>query len=121
MSSAGLPELGHRLSGDLDQLCSFAEEVARADGGLPSRINADPTRLERSLARLVLTLIELIRQVLEKQALRRMEGGSLSEEQIERMGETFLLLDRRMGEMKQAFGLADDDLELRLGRLEELL
>jgi hypothetical protein len=69
----------------------------------------------------VLTLIELLRQLLEHQALRRMEGGSLSDEEIERLGQTFIKLEARMGELKQTFGLEDEDLNLNLGPLGNLL
>ena len=69
----------------------------------------------------MLTLIELIRQLLEKQATRCMEGGSLSEEQIERMGQTFLKLDLKMTELKASFGLEHEELNLNLGPLGDLL
>lgn len=90
------------------------QAVARA---LPERINADPDRVEQGLARLVLTLVELLRKVLEHQAVRRMEGGTLTEEEIERLGLALMRLNERMGELKQTFGLGDDDLEIDLGPL----
>jgi hypothetical protein len=90
------------------------QEIARA---LPDRINADPERAEQGLARLVLTLIEVLRKVLEHQAVRRMDGGSLSEEEIERLGLALLRLNQRMDELKTVFGLTDDDLEIDLGPL----
>src|SRR5918911_965878 len=87
--------------------------IARA---LPERINADPERVEQGLARLVLTLVELLRKVLEHQAVRRMEGGTLSDEEIERLGLALLRLSERMDELKGVFGLTDIDLG-PLGRL----
>jgi gas vesicle protein GvpK len=90
------------------------QELARA---LPERINADPERAEQGLARLVLTLIEVLRKVLEHQAVRRMDGGTLSEEEIERLGLALLRLNQRMGELKTVFGLTDEDLEIDLGPL----
>jgi hypothetical protein len=90
------------------------QELARA---LPERINADPERAEQGLARLVLTLIEVLRKVLEHQAVRRMDGGTLSEEEIERLGLALLRLNQRMDELKTVFGLTDDDLEIDLGPL----
>lgn len=90
------------------------QEIARA---LPERINADPERAEQGLARLVLTLIEVLRKVLEHQAVRRMDGGTLSDEEIERLGLALLRLNQRMGELKTVFGLTDDDLEIDLGPL----
>src|SRR6185295_11927730 len=82
---------------------------------LPERINADPDKVEQGLARLVLTVIELLRRVLEHQAVRRMDGGSLSDEQIERLGLALLRLNERMDEMKKTFDLTDDDLSIDLG------
>ncbi|TML66462.1 MAG: gas vesicle protein K [Actinobacteria bacterium] len=87
----------------------------------PRRINADPERVERGLAQLVLTLIELLRQLMERQALRRMEQGTLTDEQVERLGETFMKLEARMGELKEHFDLRDEDLNLNLGPLGDLL
>ncbi len=94
---------------------------AALPAALPERIDLDPDTLEQGLAKLVLTVIELLRQLLERQALRRVEAGSLSEQQIERMGETFLKLEQRMAEMKRLFGLEDEDLNLNLGPLGNLM
>jgi Gas vesicle protein K len=85
------------------------------------RIEGDREDLARSLARLVLTLIELLRQLMERQAIRRVEGGGLSEEQIERLGRALIGLEQRMEELKASFELADDDLNLNLGPLGNLL
>ena len=103
---------------DLDQ---FARELERISGGLPDRINADPKNVEKGLAQLVLTLVELIRQLMERQALRRMEHGTLTDEEVERLGQTFLLLERRMEHLKEVFGLEDHELNLDLGPLGKLL
>ena len=121
MSVETPPTLQQRLNGDLDSLDDFACELARLERPLPPRLNADSCRAEQGLAKLVLTIIELVRRLLEKQAIRRIEAGSLTEEQIERMGETFLRLEQRMVELKVAFGLEHDDLRLNLGPLGELL
>lgn len=86
-----------------------------------SRFNADPERLEKGLAQLVLTLIELLRQLMERQALRRIEGGTLTPDEVERLGRTFLALAQRMEELKLEFGLADEDLNLNLGPLGDLM
>ena len=77
--------------------------------------------MERGLAQLVLTLIELLRQLMERQALRRMEAGALDDDQIERLGQTFMKLAERMDELKEEFGLTDADLNLDLGPLGNLL
>lgn len=84
---------------------------------LPERINVDPEKVENGLARLALTLIEVLRKVLEHQAIRRMEGGSLSEQEVERLGFALLRLHDRMQELKSVFGLTDEDLEIDLGPL----
>jgi hypothetical protein len=100
-----------------EALVAQLQEVVRA---LPERINADPERVEQGLARLVLTLIEVIRKVLEHQAIRRMDGGTLTPEQVERLGLTLMKLDERLQELKATFGLRDEDLEIDLGPLGEL-
>jgi NTP pyrophosphatase (non-canonical NTP hydrolase) len=87
---------------------------------LPERINADPEHVEQGLARLVLTVIELLREVLEHQAIRRMDGGTLTDEEVERVGMALLKLSQRMGELKEIFGLTDDDLNIDLGPLGRL-
>jgi len=93
------------------------DALARA---LPNRINADPEHVENGLARLVLTVIELLREILEHQAIRRMDGGTLSDEQIERLGLALLKLSERMDELKATFGLTDEDLNIDLGPLGRL-
>lgn len=85
------------------------------------RVKADPENVERGLAQLVLTLIELLRQLMERQAIRRVEAGGLSDEQVERLGQALIALEQRMGELKATFGLADEDLNLDLGPLGRLL
>ena len=92
-------------------------EVAEA---LPPRLNTDPDKVENGLAKLVLTLIEVLRKVLEHQAVRRMEGGHLSDAEIEKLGVALLRLNDRMQEMKGIFGLTDDDLQIDLGPLGTL-
>jgi hypothetical protein len=105
-------------SGDLGRIAGELEHVQQA---FPRRVNADPERVEKGLAQLVLTLVELLRQLMERQALRRMENGTLTDEQIERMGETFMKLEERMQELKAHFELEDRDLNLNLGPLGNLL
>jgi len=87
----------------------------------PGKIDIDPKNVEKGLAKLVLTIIELIRKLLEKQAMRRVEGGSLSEEEIERVGETLMKLEKKMEELKEIFGLKDEELNLNLGPLGDLM
>ena len=104
--------------GDLDALARDLDGVRRS---LPRRIDADPETVERGLAQLVLTLVELLRQLMERQALNRMEHGSLTDDQIERLGETFMKLEERMNELTEHFGLERSDLNLNLGPLGDLL
>jgi len=105
-------------NGDVDRV---ARTLAAMDSTLSRRVDTDPEKVERGLAQLVLTLVELLRQLMERQALHRMEQGTLSDEEIERMGRTFMLLADRMEELKREFGLEDDDLNLNLGPLGSLL
>jgi hypothetical protein len=91
-----------------------------ADATIPQRIAADPEEVENGLAKLVLSIIELIRRLLEKQALRRMDRGNLSEEEIERLGAALMKLEEKMEELKQVFGLKDEDLNLSLGPIKTL-
>ena len=93
------------------------EALARA---LPERINADPDKVEQGLARLVLTLIELLRKVLEHQAIRRMDGGTLSAAEVEQLGLALLKLSERMEQLKETFDLKDEDLSIDLGPLGRL-
>jgi hypothetical protein len=88
--------------------------------GLPARINADSAGVESGLARLVLTLIEVLRKVLEHQAVRRMDGGKLSSAEVERLGLALSKLNDRMDELKRVFGLSDEDLQIDLGPLGRL-
>jgi Gas vesicle protein K len=82
------------------------DELEHIATALPRRIDADPEHVEKGLAQLVLTLVELLRQLMERQALRRMEDGTLTDEEIDRLGETFMKLE---------------DLDLNLGPLGDLL
>jgi hypothetical protein len=85
------------------------------------RIGADPESVERGLAQLVLTIVELLRQLMERQALRRIDAGGLTSDQVERMGTTFMELDKRMTELREQFGLTPEELNLDLGPLGRLL
>jgi hypothetical protein len=91
------------------------EEIERLRALLPERIDLDPADIERGLAGLVLTLVEFLRQVLERQAIRRMEGGSLSDDEVERVGLALMRLEQKIGEIATQFGLDKDDIQLRIG------
>jgi hypothetical protein len=102
----------------LRELTAALREVAPS---FPARLDASPEDIDAGIAKLVLTLIEFIRQVLEHQAVRRMEGGSLSDEEVERLGLALMRLQERIAEVKGVFGLGDEDLNIDLGPLGRLL
>ena len=104
-----------------DLFSETAGTLGRLEAALPRRLNAAPEGLEKGLAQLVLTLVELLRELMERQALRRIEAGTLSDEEVERLGRTFMALSERMDELKEVFGLTDEDLNLNLGPLGNLL
>lgn len=88
---------------------------------LAERIDCDPESVERGLVSLVLTIVELLRQLMERQALRRVDGGGLTDDQVERIGRTLMALDERMAELREHFGLTPEDLNIDLGPLGPLL
>ncbi|OHB82030.1 MAG: gas vesicle protein GvpK [Planctomycetes bacterium RBG_16_64_12] len=83
-------------------------------------IKLNPENVRNGLAQLVLALVELLRELLERQALRRIDAGSLREGEIERVGETFLRLAEEIEKLKEYFGFTDEDLNLSLGPLGKL-
>lgn len=99
----------------------FIDELSRVTAVLPDRINIDAESVEQGLAKLVLTLIEFIRRLLEKQAVRRMEGGDLSPEQLENLGLALMKLEEKMQELREQFGLGEEDLNLDLGPVGRLI
>jgi predicted nuclease with TOPRIM domain len=112
---------GEKLLATPLDLDPFARDIRRLDDALSRRVAADPENVERGLAQLVLTVVELLRQLMERQALRRVEAGNLDEETIERLGKTLMALESRMDELKQTIELTDEDLNLDLGPLGRLL
>jgi gas vesicle protein GvpK len=96
-------------------------ELKAAGEGPIERIDCSPDNIEQGLARLVLSLVELLRRLLERQAIRRMEGGSLDEGKIEEMGQALMKLEAKVHELAAAFGLKPEDLNLELGPLGNLL
>src|SRR3954453_18285424 len=91
-----------------------------ADQGGVERVDCNQESIEQGLAKLVLGLIELLRRLLERQAIRRMEGGSLSDQQVEDMGQALMKLEEKIGTLAEGFGLTRDDLNLELGPLGKL-
>ena len=111
------------LSDTAEQQETTAHATGKLDtaAGTMQRIDCSPENLEQGLAKLVLGLVELLRQLLERQAIRRMEGGSLKEEQIEKMGEALMTLEAKIHELAENFGLTPADLNIDLGPLGTLL
>jgi hypothetical protein len=114
------PDPSKLMSGPLD-LDPFRAHARQVDDALTRRINADPENVQRGLAQLVLTVVELLRQIMERQALRRIEAGTLDDEDVERMGQTFMALEERMQELLVEFELEEKDLNINLGPLGNLL
>lgn len=98
----------------------LADAIAPAPAA-PQRLSLDPDKVERGLSQLVLTVIELLRRLVERQALRRVEHGTLDDAAIERMGLALMRLEERMEELKTIFDLSDEDLNLDLGPLGRLM
>lgn len=111
------------LSDTAEQQEMTADVTDKLDtaAGTMQRIDCSPENLEQGLAKLVLGLVELLRQLLERQAIRRMEGGSLKEEQVEKMGEALMTLEAKIHELAGNFGLTPADLNIDLGPLGTLL
>lgn len=91
------------------------------DGQEAGRINIDPGKVQNGLAQLVLTLIKLIHNLLERQAIRRIDSGSLSDEEIEKVGLTLMKQAEELERIGKMFGLEDKDLNIDLGPLGKLL
>ncbi len=104
-----------------EQILAKCDTLGSSSSPLPKHLNLEPDTVHQGLGQLVLTLIDILRQVLEKQALRRMESGSLTDEEIERLGLTLMKLDEKIDELCQAFGIERKDLNLNLGELSNLL
>ena len=104
-----------------DATSPFDRLAEQSLDSLTGRVSADPETVERGLVQLVLTLVELLRQLMERQAVRRLDAGAMTPEETERVGLTLMLLEKRMGELRDHFGLTPEDLNLDLGPLGKLL
>ena len=105
------------IRGRPEDLEAFAEPSVTPPK-LPRRINLDPEQVERGLTQLVLSLVELVRRLMEKQAMRRIAGGSLTAHQVERLGTTLMRLEAQMAELKEHFKI--ENLNIDLGPLGNL-
>jgi hypothetical protein len=104
---------------ELEDLRKQLEKTAAA--AAPLRWNADPDDVQRSVAQLVLTLVEFIRQLLERQAIRRMESGTLTEQQTEDVGLALMKLEETIVDIAAKFGISTDELNLDLGPIGKLM
>ena len=102
-------------------VADLRQQLHAAAGGTLERVDCNPESVEQGLARLVLSLIELLRRLLERQAVRRVDSGALSEDQVEAMGQSLMKLEAKVVELAALFGLKREDLNLDLGPLGRLL
>jgi hypothetical protein len=106
---------------EVAELGDLRRELERLQGASPLRWNADPDEVQRSVAQLVLTLVEFIRQLLERQAIRRMETGTLTDQQTEDIGRALMKLEETVRDLAARFGIPIDDLNLDLGPAGKLI
>ncbi len=119
---AGRERLGELASLEVQEIESLRDELGRLAGrSAPPRWNADPEDVRRSVLKLVLTLVEFIRQILERQAIRRMEAHSLTAGETEAVGLALMRLEETIRELADQFGLAPEDLNLDLGPIGRLV
>lgn len=116
MVSAAEPSGPHR-----DRGAARRREGAARAGRLQQRLETDAEQVQRDLMRLVLTIIELVRQLMERQALRRVDAGDLSDDQVEELGLALMRLEDAMTELRERFDIDARDLNLDLGPLGPLL
>ena len=112
-----------QVLGDFARIMQGGSEAAalRSPVGQTPRINLDQDNLKNGLGQLVLTLVKLLHELLERQGIRRIEAGSLTDDQIERLGLTLMKQAQEIDRLRQEFGLAEEDLNLDLGPLGQLL
>ena len=121
MNPAAPQQVESRAMSDFARIMQGAPVPGRSPGGHPPRINLDQDHLKNSLGQLVLTLVKLLHELLERQGIRRIEAGSLTDDQIERLGLTLMRQAQEIDWLRQEFGLAEEDLNLDLGPLGQLL
>lgn len=100
---------------------SFASAVSLKKAREAPRLNLDPQQVKNGLGQLVLTVVKLLHELLERQAIRRMDSGSLTEEQVERLGTALMAQSEEIERLCKEFGLSQEDLNLDLGPLGRLL
>ncbi|MFY9826697.1 MAG: gas vesicle protein K [Thermoanaerobaculia bacterium] len=106
---------------EIEELDALRAEIERRTAAEAPRWNADPEDVQRSVARLLLAITEFLRKLMERQAIRRMEAGTLTDEEVEKLGLALMRLEETLHEMAARFGLAPEDLNLDLGPLGRLI
>jgi hypothetical protein len=106
---------------EIEELDALRAEIERRAAAEAPRWNADPEEVQRSVARLLLAIVEFLRKLMEKQAIRRMEAGTLEEDEIEKLGLALMRLEETLHDIAARFGLAPEDLNLDLGPLGKLI
>lgn len=102
-------------------LGQFAQVMSQTKPLAASKLTINPDNVKNGLGKLVLTVVELLRELLERQAIRRIDAGSLTDAEVERLGLTFMRLAEQMERLKGVFDLKDEDLNIDLGPLGKLL
>jgi hypothetical protein len=106
---------------EIEELDALRAEIERQAAAVAPRWNADPEEVQKSVARLILALVEFLRKLMEKQAIRRMEAGTLTEEEVENVGLALMRLEETLHDIAGRFGLKPDELNLDLGPLGKLI
>lgn len=106
---------------EIEELDALRAEIERQAAAAAPRWNADPEEVQKSVARLILALVEFLRKLMEKQAIRRMEAGTLTEEEVENVGLALMRLEETLHDIAGRFGLKPDELNLDLGPLGKLI
>ena len=116
-----LARAGRVTVSEVKELDDLRRELERTAARSPLRWNADPDDVQRSVAQLVLTLVEFVRRLLERQAIRRMDAGTLTDSQTEDVGRALMQLEGAVQDMAARFGIAPEDLNLDLGPAGKLM
>lgn len=107
---------------ELEYMANLEREIRKAEANIPRLIDANsPQKAEQGIAKLVLILVELLRRLMEKEAIRRIQRQTLSNTEIQKLGMTFKALEKKIQELKIVFGLEDEELNLNLGPLGNLM
>lgn len=107
---------------EIEYIARLEREIRKAEANIPKLIDAkNPKKAEQGIAKLVLTLVELLRRLMEKEVVRRMQRGTFCDIEIQKLGMTFKALEKKMQELKTVFGIEDEELNLELGPLGSLM